>query len=132
MSAQSDKAAINTIPQLIAGKWQPAAESYDVRDPYRGTVIAKAPRSGMEDLERAMQAAHSAKHVMAAMPGYKRAELLRRVGDLLGKRVDQIAEVMARETGKAIKDCRAEVQIPGHDPALRGGSRTDRGRAGAA
>jgi acyl-CoA reductase-like NAD-dependent aldehyde dehydrogenase len=109
MSAQSDKAAVKTIPQLIAGKWQPAAESYDVRDPYRGVVVAKAPRSGMEDLDRAMEAAHGAKQVMAAMPGYKRAELLRRVGDLLGKRVDQIAEVMARETGKAIKDCRAEV-----------------------
>lgn len=35
MSAQSDKAPVNTIPQLIAGKWQPAAESYDVRG-YQG------------------------------------------------------------------------------------------------
>jgi acyl-CoA reductase-like NAD-dependent aldehyde dehydrogenase len=54
-------------------------------------------------------AAVAAKPVMAAMPGYKRAELLRRVAVLLNERVDLIAEVMARETGKAIKDCRGEV-----------------------
>ena len=37
------------------------------------------------------------------------AELLRRVAVLLNERVDLIAEVMAHETGKAIKDCRGEV-----------------------
>jgi acyl-CoA reductase-like NAD-dependent aldehyde dehydrogenase len=40
----------------------------------------------------------------AAMPAYERVALLRRVGQLLVKRVDPIAEIMARETGKAIKD----------------------------
>ena len=52
--------------------------------------------------ERGVAAAVRAKPVMAAMPGYKRAELLRRVAGLLNERVDRIAEVMSRETGTTV------------------------------
>jgi acyl-CoA reductase-like NAD-dependent aldehyde dehydrogenase len=54
-------------------------------------------------------AAVAAKDAAAAMPGYERAALLRRAGALLVERAPRIAEVMARETGKAIKDAKAEV-----------------------
>src|SRR6478735_9077216 len=97
-AAASKEKGIPTIPQLIGGEWQTSAETAEVRDPYRGTVVARAPRSGLDDLQRAVAAAVAAKPVMAAMPGYKRAELLRRVAALPNQRVDQIAEVMARET----------------------------------
>ena len=43
------------------------------------------------------------------MPGYERAALLRRAGALLAQRAGEVAEIMTRETGKAIKDARAEV-----------------------
>ncbi|MGA7811124.1 aldehyde dehydrogenase family protein, partial [Bradyrhizobium sp.] len=42
-------------------------------------------------------------------PGYERAALLRRVGALLLERADDIAEIMTRESGKALRDARAEV-----------------------
>jgi acyl-CoA reductase-like NAD-dependent aldehyde dehydrogenase len=44
------------------------------------------------------------------MPAYERAALLRRVAELSVERAEEIAEVMTRETGKAIKDARAEVE----------------------
>jgi acyl-CoA reductase-like NAD-dependent aldehyde dehydrogenase len=94
---------------LIGGTWRAPAESYEVHDPYRGEVTALAPKSSMADLDDALAAAVDAKSRMAAMPGFERAALLRRVGALLVERADRIAEVMARETGKAIKDARAEV-----------------------
>jgi acyl-CoA reductase-like NAD-dependent aldehyde dehydrogenase len=72
-------------------------------------VVARAPRSSLHDLDAALNAAVAAKTVMAAMPGYERAALLRRVKALLLERADDIAEVMTRETGKAIKDARGEV-----------------------
>jgi acyl-CoA reductase-like NAD-dependent aldehyde dehydrogenase len=98
-----------TIPMLIGGAWRTPVETYEVRDPYRGVVTALAPRSSMGDLDDALAAAVEAKVRMAAMPGFQRAALLRRVGTLLVERAGTIAEVMARETGKAIKDARAEV-----------------------
>ncbi|MFN3658706.1 MAG: aldehyde dehydrogenase family protein [Pseudolabrys sp.] len=97
------------IPMLVGGQWRPAKQSYEVRDPYRGTIAARAPQSSLQDLDDALNAAVSAKAVMAAMPGFERAALLRRVAGLPVERADRIAEVMARETGKAVKDARAEV-----------------------
>jgi len=102
-------ADIRIIAQLIGGEWTQAAETAEVRDPYHGEVVARSPRSSLADLEHAMAAAVKAKSVMAVMPGYQRAALLRRVGALLDQRVDRIAEIMSRETGKAIKDAKGEV-----------------------
>ena len=98
-----------TLPMLIGGQWRDAAVHDDVRDPYRGEIVSRAPRSTMADLDAALTAARAAAPVMAAMPGFERAALLRRVSALLVQRAEDIAQVMSRETGKAIKDARGEV-----------------------
>jgi acyl-CoA reductase-like NAD-dependent aldehyde dehydrogenase len=97
------------IPMLIGGQWRAAAETYPVRDPYRNVVVANAPRSSLADLNDALDAAVKAKAKAAATPPYERAALLRRAAKLLVERADRIAEVMSRETGKAIKDAKAEI-----------------------
>lgn len=97
------------IPMLIGGRWRAPKATYEVRDPYRNTVVAHAPRSDLTDLDDALDAAVTAKAKAAATPAYERAALLRRAGRLLVERADRIAEIMARETGKAIKDAKAEI-----------------------
>src|SRR5262245_26786574 len=108
-SALLDASTPTVIPMLIGGRWCPSARFDEIRDPYRGDVIAQAPCSSMGDLDAALDAAVGAKAKAAAIPGYERAALLRRVGALLVERADRIAEIMARETGKATKDAKAEV-----------------------
>ncbi len=105
----TDEQAAATIPNLIGGAWRQPARSVPVRDPYSGRVVAHAPDSTLDELDQALDAAVAARAVMAALPGYQRAALLRRVSALLAGRADAIAEVMTRETGKALKDARAEV-----------------------
>jgi acyl-CoA reductase-like NAD-dependent aldehyde dehydrogenase len=97
------------IRMLIGGQWRAGATTKPVVDPYRGEVVAHAPESTLQDLDDALTAASAAKAQVAAMPGYQRAAMLRKVAALLVERADAIARVMARETGKAIKDARAEV-----------------------
>ena len=97
------------ILMLIGGRWREPSQYYDVRDPYCGDIAARAPRSDEVDLDAALSAAVRAKSVMAAMPGYERANLLRRAGVLVGERAVRLADVMVRETGKTIRDARAEV-----------------------
>jgi acyl-CoA reductase-like NAD-dependent aldehyde dehydrogenase len=94
---------------LIDGAWVEPERTYDVVDPYRKEPVWLAPNSTKAELEKAVAAAVAAKSTIAAMPGYERAALLRRVAALLRERTDAVAEVMARETGKAIRDARAEV-----------------------
>ena len=97
-------APASTIPMLVGGEWRSASETYAVHDPYRDEVVAHAPRSTRADLDAALDAAVSAKAKAAATPAYERAALLRRAGKLLVERADQIAELMARETGMAINE----------------------------
>ena len=94
---------------LINGAWIEPERTYEVVDPYRKEPVWHAPNSTKAELEKAVAAAVSAKSTIAAMPAYERAALLRRVGALVHERTDALAEVMARETGKAIRDARAEV-----------------------
>jgi acyl-CoA reductase-like NAD-dependent aldehyde dehydrogenase len=87
------------------------AEQYDaVHDPYRGDIVGYAPVSTDRDCDDALAAAAQAKDVMAAMPGFERAALLRRAAELLASRSEQIGPVMSRESGKALRDCITEVQ----------------------
>ncbi len=97
------------IPMLIGGEWRRASETYEVRDPYRKTVASHAPRSSLADLDDALKAAVAAKPKIAAMPAFERAAILRRAAKLLIERADAIAEIMTRETGKAVKDAKAEI-----------------------
>lgn len=97
------------IPMLIGGAWRAASDVYEIRDPYRGTVVARAPRSSLDDLNAALDSAVNAKAKAAATPAYERAAILRRAAALLVERADRIAEIMTRETGKAIKDAKAEI-----------------------
>src|ERR1035437_5918681 len=97
------------LKMFINGQWRTGAAERDVFDPYRGDRVACAPESSLQDLDDALSAAVAARPKAAAMPGYERAALLRKVAALLVERAGGIAEVMSRETGKAIKDSRAEV-----------------------
>jgi acyl-CoA reductase-like NAD-dependent aldehyde dehydrogenase len=97
------------LAMLIGGTWRAGTQFREIRDPYRGDVVARAPESNAADFEAAMAAAEKAKPVMAAMPGFERAKILRKVGQLLEQRVEDVAQILSRESGKAIKDARAEI-----------------------
>jgi acyl-CoA reductase-like NAD-dependent aldehyde dehydrogenase len=106
---RASKAEPTVIPMLIGGEWRTPATTYEVRDPYRNTVVGHAPHSTLTDLNDALDAAVKAKAKAAATPAYERAALLRRAAKLLVERADRIAEIMSRETGKAVKDSKAEI-----------------------
>jgi len=98
------------VPMLIGGAWRYGEATGAVRDPYRGTPVSRAPLSTPADLDAALAAAVAAKDRTAALPGHERAAILHRAEALVAARAPRIAEIMARETGKAIRDCRAEVE----------------------
>lgn len=95
---------------LIGGRWVEPAHTIEIRDPYRGEVVGTAPVSSMEDLDAALSAAEGARDHAAAMPGYERAALLRRIAALIERDAAPLAQLMTRETGKAIKDAEGEIR----------------------
>jgi acyl-CoA reductase-like NAD-dependent aldehyde dehydrogenase len=97
------------VPMLIGGEWVSPVDTYDVFDPFRGSLVTTAPRSNQVELDRALSAAVSAKAAAAGLLATERAKILRRAAERLGARKSDIAETMSRETGKAIKDSHAEI-----------------------
>jgi acyl-CoA reductase-like NAD-dependent aldehyde dehydrogenase len=95
---------------LVGGVWRDVERSVEIRDPYRGDVVGSAPVTSKSDLDAALDAAVQARDRAAAMPAYERAALLRRVAALIERDVKSLAELMTRETGKAIRDSEGEIR----------------------
>lgn len=98
------------VPMRIGSEWRFGQNEHEVRDPYRGTLVATAPSSTAADLDDALEAAQRGKPVAARLAGHERAEILHKSGAILAQRAEEVAEIMSRETGKALKDCRAEIE----------------------
>jgi len=99
-----------TARALAGGAWLDTGRSVEIRDPYRGDVVGTAPVSSKSDLGAALDAAVQAREQAATMPGYERAALLRRIAALIERDVKSLAELVTRETGKAIKDSEGEIR----------------------
>jgi acyl-CoA reductase-like NAD-dependent aldehyde dehydrogenase len=104
--------AVAAVPQIsarIGDSWRAPERIEEDVDPYRGDVVAHSPISSARDCEDAIAAAYGAREAMAAMPAYERAAMLKRAADILDTRADAIGPLSARESGKAIRETRAEV-----------------------
>jgi aldehyde dehydrogenase (NAD+) len=96
---------------LIAGHWQsPVSQHFESHNPARlDEIIGVFPEATSEDTEVAVAAAH------AAFPNWRRtsriyrAELFDNLAQLVKRDTDKLADLMARECGKVIGECRAEV-----------------------
>jgi len=98
---------------FIGGKWvAPATGAYfENRNPAdRDDVIGCFPRSGPEDVARAVASAQRGFAQWSRTPAPARGEVLHRVGDLLVERKEVIARAMTREMGKVVAETRGDVQ----------------------
>ncbi|MBU8877508.1 aldehyde dehydrogenase family protein [Bacillus sp. FJAT-29790] len=94
---------------FINGKWMEAKNYTPLRSPYSGDVIAEIPLATVEEVDMALAAAYDARKTMAAMPSHRRAMILENLANLLEKRFDEAAEIIATEAAKPITTARGEV-----------------------
>ncbi|MGH7467743.1 MAG: aldehyde dehydrogenase family protein [Longimicrobiales bacterium] len=97
----------------IAGEWVPPArgEYFENRNPADTTdLIGLWPRSSAEDVDRAVAAARRGYDRWRRTPAPLRGDVIRRAGDLLTERKEEIARAMTREMGKVLKETRGDVQ----------------------
>jgi acyl-CoA reductase-like NAD-dependent aldehyde dehydrogenase len=98
---------------FIGGEWvEPATGDYfENRNPARQSdLIGLWPRSGREDVERAVEAARRGFETWRRTPAPERGAVLKRVGDLLTERKEEIARAATREMGKVLLETRGDVQ----------------------
>jgi len=115
---------MKVFKNFIGGAWvEPTTGAYfenrnpaDVND-----VVGKFPLSNAEDVNRAVASAKRGFELWKRTPAPQRGDILRKVGDLMVARKEEIADAMTREMGKPLTETRGDVQ-EGIDTAYYAGA----------
>ena len=97
---------------VIDGRRVEAAsgQRYDSVDPYLGAPWASAADGDAADVDAAVAAARRALGgPWGQLTGFGRAALMRRLGDLITRDADRLAEIETRDTGKLLREMRGQL-----------------------
>jgi aldehyde dehydrogenase (NAD+) len=96
---------------LVAGRWlEPAPGTFTSNNPANSAeIIGVFPRGTPEEAQKAVAAARQAYPAWRRQSRIHRAELFDGLSQIVKRETDNLAHLMARECGKVITECRAEV-----------------------
>lgn len=107
MNAPQTSASVapRTEKMLIDGQWVPAADGRElpVEAPGTRATIAMIPRGGAEDVDSAVKAAAAAFPAWSQVAPRDRGRLLQKIADKLEAQAEEMARILAEETGNAIR-----------------------------
>jgi len=107
-------ADITTYQMLINGAWVDASDGglFDSANPTTGEVWSRVPEATEEDVNRAVEAAHEAflTGPWSKMTPSERGRHLRRLGDLLADRSEELGRTESVDTGKMLKETRWQAK----------------------
>jgi 1-pyrroline dehydrogenase len=105
---------VETKQQLIGGQWVASASgaTLEVENPANGQVIARVPKSGAEDVDRAVRAAQKAfDETWRDSTPQDRSLALLKLADAIEVRADEIGRLESRNAGKPTQAAIEEVPI---------------------
>src|SRR5213596_40101 len=96
----------------IDGEWVDAASgaTFESTSPADGETIGVFPKSGVEDVDRAVEAAKAAYEEWRLVPAPKRGEILFALARVLEREKPALTELMTREMGKVRAEAGGDVQ----------------------
>lgn len=98
---------------FINGKWSDAksGKTFENRNPANwDELVGIFPKSSAEDTIEVITAARTAFEKWRLVPAPKRGDILKKVGDIMVARKEEIAQLMTREMGKVLVETRGDVQ----------------------
>jgi acyl-CoA reductase-like NAD-dependent aldehyde dehydrogenase len=98
-----------SYPYYLANRPVAANADLEVLDKYSGKRATAVALADAAVVERAIAAAHEARHAMAAFPPDARRDVLEHCVRRFGERREDLALALCIEAGKPIKDARGEV-----------------------
>jgi acyl-CoA reductase-like NAD-dependent aldehyde dehydrogenase len=100
-------ADLERFTMTIGGKGVEAVSGrrFESQNPYTGQAWASIPDGGPDDVDAAVAAARAALDgEWGATPGFARAALLRRLGDLIGENAERLARLEVNDSGKLYRE----------------------------
>ncbi len=81
----------------------------EVTNPATNELIDTVPSSTVEDVDKAAKVAHKAQKKWYSIPMHERGEILKKFAVLVERDKESLAKLLSDETGKPIKEARAEI-----------------------
>jgi len=96
----------------VGGHWvvPHRSDRLDVPDPSDGSLLARVPRSGPEDVDAAARAARTAFATWREVPVAERARRVLALRALLESHSEELARIASRENGKTLEEARGSVR----------------------
>jgi 1-pyrroline dehydrogenase len=94
--------SVTQTKQFIGGEWveSSSGETMEVRNPATGDVIAEVPKSGAEDVDRAVEAAKKAWVEWRSKTPKDRMELLLALANVIEENAEELARLESLNVGK--------------------------------
>jgi len=95
----------------LEGKWVGAdsGETFAVRNPANGNIVAQVPLMGRAETERAIAAATVAQKKWRALPAKDRSAKLKKWFTLILQHQEDLARILTIEQGKPLAEARGEI-----------------------
>lgn len=107
---------METISMRIGAEWRTGEGQFSSIDPFTGKPWVRAPEATQGDVEDAVAAARDAfdNGPWRTMPGARRAEMMRRLADLIEENAESLALCETRDNGKVLREMRDQLMsLPG-------------------
>ena len=105
----SGPARLGEFGILLGGTIVKTGNTFEVRSPFDGALVAVVHRAGPAEIERAIADATRAFAVTRKLPSWKRAQILNTIAAKIDERREDLAQTIALEAGKPVKTARTEV-----------------------
>lgn len=91
---------------FIGGGWVAPVKGvyFENKSPVNGEVFCEIPRSGPEDIELALDAAHAVKDSWGKTSATDRSNILLRIADRMEQNIDMLAVAETWDNGKAVRE----------------------------
>ena len=97
--------------QFIDGEWSKSSsgEIYEVINPANEEIIGKASKANSEDIQRAIKSAEKGLKIWSNTTPWERAKVLRKISELIRKKIDLLSKWMTLEVGKPLSEGPGEI-----------------------
>ncbi len=86
-----------------------SGRTFPIYNPATREVVGTVPQAGSDDVRKAIEIARCGRPLMAALPAHRRSAILKQTADLIAGHFNELVELLTRENGKTIRQCRAEM-----------------------
>lgn len=103
---------VEQLKMYIGGEWVDAEsrETFEVKSPATGKVLARVPKANREDVKKAIDAAKAAQEKISSLKISERVKLMYKIAEMVKPNIERFAKELSLEQGKPIRESRIELE----------------------